>query len=141
MSWFDIGKLVEASFGLVLVGFTTDVVSVVSFISSRAARTLNLAGVFCVSSVVASLAGVTSVSFLPTLVVFCVVSFTFVCLSLSCVVSWVFVAIPIAGAADVFALLFAGALTSGVSNLNVAFSVLEALFSADTLLSVFEVTF
>ena len=41
-------------------------------------------------SVVAPLAGVTSVSFLPTLVVFCVISFAFVCSSLSCVVSWVF---------------------------------------------------
>ena len=94
MTWFDIGKLVEASSLLLvvesaLVGFTTD----------RAARTLNLAGVFCVSSVVASLAGVTSVSFLPTLIVFCVVGvvaslvgFTSVSflpsLAVFCVVSW-----------------------------------------------------
>ena len=41
-------------------------------------------------------------------------------------------AILIAGAADVFALLSAGALTSGVSDLGVALSVLGALFSADT---------
>ncbi|CAM2918996.1 hypothetical protein LISA103140_09630 [Ligilactobacillus salivarius] len=125
MSWFDIGKLAVPA----------------TFITGRAASTLNLAVVFCVVGVVASLVGVTSVSFLSTLVVFCVVSFAFVCLSLSCVVSWVFVAIPIAGAADVFALLSAGAPTSGVSDLGVALSVLGALFSADTLLSVFEVTF
>ena len=72
MSWFDIGKLVGAS--------------------SRAASTVNLAAVnlaavFCVASVVASLVGVTSVSFLSTLVVFCVVSWPcgvpwpFACLS------------------------------------------------------------
>ena len=53
----------------------------------------------------------------------------------------VLVAILIAGAADVFTLLSAGALTSGVSDLSATLSVLGALFSADTLLSVFEVTF
>ena len=108
MSWFDIGKLVEG-FSLLLVvrsalvGFTTDVVSVVSaFLTGSAASTNFFSGVaplagvtslptlvaFCVAGVFASLVGVTSVSFLSTLVVFCVVSFAFVCLSLSCVVSW-----------------------------------------------------
>ena len=86
MSWFDIGKLVEGSslllvVGSVLVGFTT------AFIAVGATGALTLAVVFGVA-VVASLVGVTSVSFLSTLVVFCVVSFAFVCLSLSCVVSW-----------------------------------------------------
>ena len=57
--------------------------------SSRAAGTLNLA---CVAGVFGSLVDVTSVSFLSILVVFCVVSFAFGCLSLSCVVSWLFVA-------------------------------------------------
>ena len=52
----------------------------------------------------------------------------------------VLVAILITGAAGVFALLSAGALTSGVPDLGVALSVLGAFFSADTLLSVFEVT-
>ncbi|KRK07342.1 hypothetical protein FC52_GL000727 [Lactobacillus pasteurii DSM 23907 = CRBIP 24.76] len=52
MSWFDIGKLVEAS----------------SLLPRRAASTLNLAFVF---RVVAPLAGVTSGSFLSTLVGFC----------------------------------------------------------------------
>ena len=88
MSWFDIGKLVEASF------ITS---------SRRAASTLDLAVVCCVAGVVAPLAGVTSLptlvvfcvvgvfaslvgvtsgSFLSTLVVFSVVSFAFVCLPL-----------------------------------------------------------
>ena len=100
MSWFDIGKLVEASLlvvGSILVGF-----AVSAFLTGSAASTNFFSGVaplagvtslptlvaFCVTGVFASLVGVTSGSFLSTLVVFCVVSFAFVCLSLSCVVSW-----------------------------------------------------
>ena len=97
MSWFDIGKLVEASSLLLVVGS-----GVSAFLTSSATRTnffrvvTPLAGItslptlvaFCVAGVFASLVGVTSRSFLSTLVVFCVVSFAFVCLSLSCVVSW-----------------------------------------------------
>ena len=121
MSWFDIGKLGEASslllvvtnekeyqgklgeasslllvVGSVLVGFTT------AFIAVGATGALTLAVVFGVA-VVASLAGVTSVSFLPILVAFCVVSFAFVCLPLSCVVSWVFVATTFSSALVVVA--------------------------------------
>ena len=79
MSWFEIGKLAVPA----------------TFITGRAASTLNLAAVnlaavnlavvFCVVGVVASLVGVTSVSFLSTLVVFCVGFWP-------CGVSWWFVA-------------------------------------------------
>ena len=99
MSWFDIGKLVSA--------FLTGSAASTNFFSGVAP----LAGVtslptlvaFCVAGVFASLVGVTSGSFLSTLVVFCVVSFAFVCLSLSCVVSWVFVATTFSSALVVVA--------------------------------------
>ena len=88
MSWFDIGKLVEAS----LVEF-----GVSAFLTGSAASTNFFSGVaplagvtslptlvaFCVAGVFASLVGVTSGSFLSTLVGFCGVSFAFVCLPLS----------------------------------------------------------
>ena len=93
-------------------------VSVVAaaFIALRAAGAAVVFGVagaavvFGVAGVVASLVGVTSVSFLPTPVVFCVVSFAFVCLSLSCVVSWGFFApasalVVVAGSATGLSLL------------------------------------
>ena len=73
--------------------------AVAAFLTGSAASTLNLAVVFGVAGVVASLVGVTSVSFLPTPVVFCVVSFAFVCLSLS----WGFVATTFSSALVVVA--------------------------------------
>ena len=75
-----IAILVES---LGVVGSGVSAVSGV-FFTSRATRTLNLGVGFCVAGV-ASLVGVTSVSSLPTSVVFCVASFAFGWLSLSCV--------------------------------------------------------
>ena len=110
MSWFDTGKLVEASLLLLVVGsgFTTNAAS------SRAAHTFGVIPfslvVFCVvswpcgvswwfvattfsSAVVRkeswrSATLPVSVSFLSTLLGFCGISFAFVCLPLSCGVSW-----------------------------------------------------
>ena len=138
MSWFDIGKLGEASFitssrraastnffsgvaplaGVTSRSFLSTLVVffVVSFVF--VCLSLSCVGFWpCVGSgasasltgsaartnffrVVTPLAGITS---LPTLVVFCVVSFAFVCLSLSCVVSWVFVATTFSSALVVVA--------------------------------------
>src|SRR5699024_438048 len=86
-----------------------------TFITGRAASTLNLGVVLCVAGV-ASLVGVTSISFLPTSVVFCLVSFAFVCLSLSCVVSRGFVATTFSSALVVVA--EAGAPPEAFANFN-----------------------
>ena len=95
-----------------------------AFFTSRAASTLNLAVVFCVSGVVV---GVTSASFLLPLAVFCVVSLVFVCLPLPCVESWGFVATTFSSALVLVA--EAGAPPEAFVNFNsFAVSATELLF-------------